>query len=133
MRSCDGLYAAAMAAVLLCAAGQADAASPIPLEFAKGSYGALAQGQVTMSEPQQVFRLDVSAGQLLTIIFAGAGPMRGSVQCQGNVADGPFEGTGNTVRIKVSGECDISVGANTMATTWTGGFTLAVMAYRANP
>jgi len=129
MRACAGLFGAAIAVVLL-PSGGATAASPVTLEFAKGSYGALAQGQVTQSEPQQVFKLDVAAGQLLTITFAGAGPMRGSVQCAGNVADGPFEGTGNTVQVKISGECNISVGANTMAAPWTGGFTLAVLAYR---
>lgn len=130
----DGVVVrAAVGAVLVLAATAAKAAPPIPLEFAKGSYGALAQGQVTTSQPQQVFKLNVEAGQLMTITFAGAGPMRGSVQCQGGVADGPFEGTGNTITVKVSGECDISVGANTMANTWTGGFTLAVLAYRINP
>lgn len=130
MRTWTGLLGAAVGASLLLAVGQAEAAPPIPMQFAKGSYGVMAQGEVTTSEPQQVFTLDVAAGQTLTISFAGAGPMRGSVQCQGNVADGPFEGTGNTVRIKDSGECKISVGANTMATPWTGHFTLAVLAYR---
>lgn len=108
----------------------AHAASPIPIEFARGSYGAIAQGQVTANEPQQTFRLDVDAGQIMVIAFAGAGTMRGSVQCQGGVADGPFNGSGNSITIKKSGECDISVGANTMAEQWTGGFTLAVLVYK---
>lgn len=109
---------------------QANAASPITLKFAKGSYGVLAQGHVTPHAPQQVYRVDVDAGQVMTITFAGAGPMRGSVSCRGGVGDGPYYGTGNSITIKVSGNCDISVGANTMANEWTGDFTLAVLAYR---
>jgi hypothetical protein len=109
---------------------QADAASPIILKFAKGSYGVMAQGHVTASEPQQVFRVNVDAGQVVTITFAGAGPMRGSVTCQGGVGDGPYYGTGNSITVKVSGNCDISAGANTMANNWTGDFTIAVLAYR---
>jgi hypothetical protein len=110
--------------------GQANAAPPITLTFAKGSYGVMAQGHVTPSEPQQVYKLAVDAGQVMTITFAGAGPMRGSVQCQGGVGDGPYEGTGNSITIKKSGDCEISVGANTMANQWTGGFTLAVLVYK---
>ena len=68
-----------------------------------------------------------------SITFAGAGTMRGSVQCQGGVADGPYYGTGNSITIKVSGECDISAGANTMAEPWTGNFTLAVLVYTPKP
>lgn len=109
---------------------RAHAASPITLKFAKGSYGVLAQGHVTPHAPQQVYRVSVDAGQVVTITFAGAGPMRGSVSCQGGVGDGPYYGTGNSITVKVSGDCDISVGANTMANEWTGDFTLAVLAYR---
>jgi hypothetical protein len=109
---------------------QAMAASPITLKFAKGSYGVMAQGHVTPSTPQQVYRVDVEAGQVMTITFAGAGLMRGSVSCQGGVGDGPYSGTGNSITVKVSGNCDISVGANTMANEWTGDFTLAVLVYR---
>jgi hypothetical protein len=116
---------AAIAAV----ATQAQAAPPIPIEFAPGAYGAVANGQVTRSEPQQVYKLDVEAGQIMIITFAGAGTMRGSVQCQGGVGDGPYYGSGDSITIKVSGECDISVGANTMAEPWTGRFTLAVVVY----
>jgi len=119
-----------LAGVLACLGSQVGAASPIVLKFAKGSYGVMAQGHVTPSAPQQVFQVDVDAGQVVTITFAGAGPMRGSVACQGGVGDGPFYGTGNSVTVKVSGNCDISVGANTMANEWTGDFTLAVLAYR---
>jgi hypothetical protein len=115
---------------LACIGAQADAASPITLKFARGSYGVLAQGHVTLHAPQQVYRINVDAGQVMTITFAGAGPMRGSVACQGGVADGPYYGTGNSITIKVSGNCDISVGANTMANEWTGDFTLAVLVYR---
>ncbi len=113
-----------------CFGSQADAASPIILKFAKGSYGVMAQGHVTQSSPQQDYRIDVEAGQVMTITFAGAGPMRGSVSCQGGVGDGPYYGTGNSITIKVSGNCDISAGANTMAHEWTGDFTLAVLVYR---
>jgi len=114
-----------------CLGSQADAASPIVLNFAKGSYGVMAQGHVTPGAPQQVFRINVDAGQIITITFAGAGPMRGSVSCQGGVGDGPYYGSGNSITAKVSGPCDISVGANTMANDWTGDFTLAVLAYKA--
>jgi hypothetical protein len=120
----------ALAGTLALLSSGVEAAAPITLTFAKGSYGVLAQGHVTPSQPQQVFKLDVAAGQAMTITFAGAGPMRGSVQCQGGVADGPYVGTGNSITIKQSGDCEISVGANTMANTWTGDFTLAVLVYK---
>jgi hypothetical protein len=110
-------------------AAQAQAAPPIPLQFAPGSYGALAQGQVTKTEFQQSYTFDANAGQVLTITFAGAGAMRGQVQCQGGVGDGPYYGSGNSITVKTSGECIVTVGANTMAEQWTGGFTLAVLAY----
>jgi hypothetical protein len=115
---------------LACLGFHVNAASPIVLKFAKGSYGVMAQGHVTQSAPQQIFQVNVDAGQVVTITFAGAGPMRGSVACQGGVGDGPYYGTGNSITVKVSGDCDISVGANTMANDWTGDFTLAVLAYR---
>jgi hypothetical protein len=124
------LLSLALSGALACLCSQADAASPIVLKFAKGSYGVMAQGHVTASAPQQVFRVDVEAGQVMIITFAGAGTMRGSVACQGGVGDGPYDGTGNSITIKVSGNCDISVGANTMASEWTGDFTLAVLVYR---
>jgi len=119
-----------LSGALACFGSRADAAPPITLKFAKGSYGVMAQGHVTPHAPQQVFRVNVDAGQVMTITFAGGGPMRGSVTCQGGVGDGPYAGTGNSITIKVSGNCDISVGANTMAHEWTGDFTLAVLAYR---
>lgn len=124
------LMTLALVSALVCFGAQADAASPIILKFAKGSYGVMAQGHVTPHAPQQVYRVNVDAGQVMTITFAGAGPMRGSVSCRGGVGDGPYYGTGNSIAVKVSGNCDISVGANTMANEWTGDFTLAVLAYR---
>jgi hypothetical protein len=105
------------------------AAPAIPIEFGSGSYGAVVQGHVTMSEPQQTFKLDVMAGQIMVITFAGAGTMRGSVQCAGGIGDGPYYGTGNSITITTTGECVISAGANTMAEPWTGNFTLAVLVY----
>lgn len=108
---------------------QAQAAPPIPLNFAPGSYGALAQGQVTKNEFQQSYKFDANAGQVLIITFTGAGPMRGQVQCQGGVGDGPYYGGGNSITVKTAGECIVTVGANTMAEQWTGGFTLAVLAH----
>jgi len=122
-----------IAAALVLMTAHANAAPPIPIEFAPGSYGAVAQGHVTMSEPQQTFKLDVNAGQVMIITFAGAGTMRGSVQCQGGVADGPYYGTGNSVTITTSGACSISAGANTMAEPWSGNFTLAVLVYTPKP
>ena len=62
----------------------------------------------------------------MIITFTGAGPMRGQVQCVGG-GDGPYYGTGNTFSIPATGECQITVGANTMADNWTGGFTLAIL------
>jgi hypothetical protein len=108
---------------------QAYAGPPVTIEFAPGSYGAVAQGHVTMSDPQTTYKLQVSAGQTMILTFAGAGPMRGSVQCQGGVGGGPYYGTGDTIKITTSGECSISAGANTMAEGWTGNFTLAVLVY----
>jgi hypothetical protein len=130
MNACWPAISLALGSALALLSSQVHAASPITLTFAKGSYGVLAQGHVTAKEPQQVYKLDVEAGQIMTITFAGAGPMRGSVQCQGGVADGPYEGTGNSITIKQSGDCAISVGANTMANNWTGDFTLAVLVYK---
>ncbi len=128
--ACVGMWILAALALMTT---HAHAAPPIPIEFAPGAYGAVAHGHVTVSAPQQTFKLDVKAGQVMIITFAGAGTMRGSVQCQGGVADGPYYGTGNSITIKVSGECDISAGANTMAEPWTGNFTLAVLVYTPKP
>jgi hypothetical protein len=122
-------FLAMMTAGLALMTVRVSAAPPITIEFALGSYGAVAQGHVTMSEPQQTFRLDVMAGQIMIITFAGAGTMRGSVQCAGGVGDGPYYGTGNSISITTTGECVISAGANTMAEPWTGNFTLAVLVY----
>jgi len=124
------LMSAVLCGALACLGSRADAASPIVLKFAKGSYGVMAQGHVTPSAPQQLFQVNVDAGQVITITFAGAGPMRASMACQGGVGDGPYYGSGNSITVKVSGNCDISVGANTMANEWTGDFTLAILAYR---
>jgi hypothetical protein len=107
-----------------------DAASPITIQFAPGSYGAVANGQVTSGNPLQTYKLDVAAGQVMILTFAGAGPMRGQVQCQGGVGGGPYYGGGDSIKITTAGECEITVGANTMADpVWTGGFTLAVLVY----
>jgi hypothetical protein len=110
-------------------ATQARAAPPIPIDFATGSYGAVAQGQVTMGNPLTTYRIDVAAGQVMILTFAGAGTMRGSVQCQGGVGGGPYNGSGDSIAITTSGPCDLTVGANTMAEPWSGGFTLAVLVY----
>jgi hypothetical protein len=118
-----------MSATLALLATQARAAPPIPIDFATGSYGAVAQGQVTMANPVTTYRLDVAAGQVMILTFAGAGTMRGSVQCQGGVGGGPYYGSGDSIAITTSGPCDVTVGANTMADTWSGGFTLAVLVY----
>jgi hypothetical protein len=112
---------------VLCLVGtHANAAPPIPLHFPPGSYGVTANGHVSVSEPLQVYALDANGGQQMIITFVGAGPMRGSVQCLGG-GDGPYYGAGNTFTIPATGECQITVGANTMAENWTGGFTLAVL------
>lgn len=103
----------------------ARAQSPIPVQFAPGSFGAIANGQVTMKAPMQTYSLDVSAGQMMIFTFAGGGPMRASVQCQGGVGGGPYYGTGDSITITTSGACTVTVGANTMAAPWTGGFTVA--------
>jgi hypothetical protein len=111
----------------LCFIGtHASAAPPIPLHFAPGSYGVMANGHVSTSEPHEVYTFNANAGQTMIVTFVGAGPMRGQVQCLGG-GDGPYYGTGNTFTIPATGECQITVGANTMAETWTGGFTLAVL------
>jgi hypothetical protein len=107
-------------------ATHADAAPPIPLHFALGSYGVMANGHVTTSERYQVYTLDANAQQTIIITFTGNGPMRGQVQCLGG-GDGPYYGTGNAFTIPATGECRITVGANPMAESWTGGFTLAVL------
>ncbi len=97
------------------------------LRFAPGSYGAMANGRATATEPQHTFTFNANAGQTLIITFTGAGPMRGQVQCLGG-GDGPYYGGGNSFKVPATGECQIRVGANPMAETWTGGFTLAVLA-----
>jgi hypothetical protein len=108
----------------------ANAASPIPIQFAPGSYGAVANGKVTATNFLETYKLDVAAGQVMILTFAGAGPMRGEVQCQGGVGGGPYYGAGDSITLTTAGECVITVGANTMADPkWTGGFTLAVLVY----
>ena len=126
MRNLQSLnYLCGIAAVAIIAMSvQANAEQ---LHFAPGSYGALGNGRATLSEPQQTFTFNAKAGQTLTITFTGAGPMRGQVQCIGG-GDGPYYGGGDSFKVPATGECRISVGANTMAETWTGGFTLAVLA-----
>jgi hypothetical protein len=104
----------------------ASAAPPIPLNFALGSYGVMANGHVTPGEPLQTYTFNANAGQQMIVTFVGAGPMRGQVQCLGG-GDGPYYGAGNTFTIPATGLCQVIVGANTMAETWTGGFTLAVL------
>jgi hypothetical protein len=111
-------------------AAQANAAPPIPIHFAPGSYGAVANGRVTATEFLQTFKLDVAAGQVMILTFAGPGPMRGEVQCQGGVGGGPYYGGGDTITLTTAGECDITVGANTMADpVWSGEFTIAVLVF----
>ena len=108
----------------------AHAASPIPIHFAPGSYGAVVNGHVSASHWLQTFKLKATAGQVMTLTFAGAvGPMRGQVQCQGGVAGGPYYGNGDSITITTAGECDITVGGNTMAEPQPGTFTLAVLVY----
>ena len=111
-----------------CYATSANAAPPIPLHFAPGSYGTLVDGKVVPGQPITTYAGEFGAGQVITITFTGAGPMRGSIECPGGVGDGPWYGTGNSITTKVAGVCTITVGANTMATDWTGGFTMAVLA-----
>jgi hypothetical protein len=111
-------------------ASYAHAAPPIPIHFAPGSYGAVVNGHVSASNWLQTFKLNASAGQVMTLTFAGAvGPMRGQVQCQGGVGGGPYYGNGDSITITTSGECDITVGGNTMAEPQPGTFTLAVLVY----
>jgi hypothetical protein len=111
-------------------ATHADAAPPIPIEFAPGSYGAVANGRVGPGNWLQTYKLDVAAGQVMILTFAGAvGPMRGEVQCQGGVGGGPYYGGGDSITITTAGECDITVGGNTMSEPQPGGFTLAVLVY----
>ena len=98
-----------------------------PLHFAPGSYGAIANGRATATEPQQNFTFNANAGQTLIITFTGAGSMRGQVQCLGG-SDGPYYGGGDSFKVPATGECRIRVGANPMAEQWTGDFTLAVLA-----
>jgi hypothetical protein len=114
-----------MAFVLV--AGQAHAAPPIPIKFAAGSYGAVVNGKVIVGAPLTTYSLKVKAGRVLIVTFTGGGPMRGSVSCPGGVGDGPWYGTGNTITATTAGVCTITVGANTMAADWTGGFTMAVL------
>jgi hypothetical protein len=101
--------------------------NPTRIEFARGSYGAVAQGHVTLEAPQHAFTVDVRAGQTMIITFTGAGTMRGSVSGPGEGGDGPYYGTGDSYLVPADGLATISAGANTMAEDWTGGFTLAVL------
>jgi hypothetical protein len=107
--------------------------APTPIQFAPGSYGAVANGNVTSTVFQQSFSLNVRAGQVMIITFTGAGPMRGGVSAPaGQAGDGPYYGTGNSYTIPADGIYTVYCGADTMAgSPWTGGFTLAVLV--ANP
>ncbi len=100
---------------------------PTPIAFHAGSYGAIAQGHVTLDTPQQAFTVAVRAGQTMIITFTGAGTMRGSVSGPGSGGDGPYYGGGDSYLVPADGLATVSAGANTMAENWTGGFTLAVL------
>jgi len=124
------LHAIGLALVAVAfAAGGTNAAPPIPIKFAPGSYGAVVDGKVVPGQALTTYSLKVGAGQLIIVTFTGAGAMRGSIQCPGGVGDGPWYGTGNTITATTAGTCDITVGANTMAADWTGGFTMAVLVH----
>ena len=107
--------------------------APTPIQFARGSYGAVANGHVSSTVFQHSFSLDVRVGQVMIITFTGAGPMRGGVNAPaGQSGDGPYYGTGNSYTVPADGIYTVYCGADTMAgNPWTGGFTLAVLV--ANP
>ena len=128
MRKHRNVIALTIGAAFVLVASQAHAAPPIPIKFTPGSYGAVVNGKVTTAAPLTTYSLKVKAGQVLIVTFTGGGPMRGSVSCPGGVGDGPWYGTGNTITATTAGVCTITVGANTMAADWTGGFTMAVLA-----
>jgi len=116
-----------LSAAFVLSAAPAHAGPPVWIEFAPGSYGAIAQGRVKPGDPLTTYKLTANGGQTMILTFVGAGPMRGQVQCAGGVGGGPYYGTGDSIALTTTGECEITVGANTMAEEWTGGFTLAVL------
>src|ERR1700721_500047 len=80
-----------MSAIFGLIATHADAAPPIRLHFAPGSYGVMANGRVTASEPHQVYTFDANAGQTMIITLTGAGQMGGTLQGLGG-GEGPYCG-----------------------------------------
>lgn len=101
---------------------------PLPLRFARGSYGTLVNGTLTRIPDQRYYSMKARAGQFLTLSFTGIGPMRGGITFPGSGGDGPFDGSGNTIALPTTGTYVIYLGQNTMAgDVWRGPFTLAVL------
>lgn len=101
---------------------------PIPLRFTRGSYGVMVNGVFTREPDTRYYSVAARAGQLMTLSFHGAGPMRGGVTFPRSGGDGPFNGQGDTIRLPRNGVYIVYVGQNTMAgNPWRGGYTLSVM------
>ncbi len=125
-----GLMAASPASATApqaCRAG-ASAACPIPLRFARGSYGAMANGVLTGTPDTRYYSIAARAGQQMTVSFVGLGPLRAGITFPDGNGDGPFDGSGNVIALPSTGVYIIYIGQNTMAgEPWRGGFTLSVL------
>jgi hypothetical protein len=121
-----GTFWPALSTAQSCAPNGSEAC-PYVLHVAPGSYGAFVNGRITKTNYIANYALAVHAGQTITVSFAGAHDMRGSITC-GHDGDGPWYGEGNSFTTKTDGTCLIRVAANTHSgDPWDGGFTLAVI------
>lgn len=118
---------ASAAAPMACRAGTSETC-PIPLRFARGSYGVLVDGVLTLTPDHRYYSIAARAGQHMTISFVGLGALRAGIIFPGGSGDGPFGGEGNTITLPSTGTYIIYIGQNTMAgDPWRGGFTLSVL------
>lgn len=101
---------------------------PIPLRFARGSYGAMADGVLTQMPDARYYSINARAGQRMIITFTGLGAMRGGITYPAGGGDGPFDGQGTVITLPSNGTYIIYLGQNTMAgDPWRGGYTLSVL------
>lgn len=111
------------------------ATSPIPIQFAPGSWGGIIDGVIADLESAQAYSVTAQAGQSLTMIFDGGGspdglsgdpPFARVVDPDGDYVTDHAE-SGVTIRLPKSGAYQIVVGLGLTEMQWAGTFTLCVL------